>query len=402
MSNKISFLVFVNVILSYLVLANAIFAEEKKTAALAPMASLGNYDEAEKRIVFNSLQESLSKYYTLTSQKMYEIAEEEAFQVMDADECTEEQCIAIIQELLQVEYFFKFEIIKSGNFQQMKISRIDVDNNRDVRTATCDDCDISRTNSKVDDLVKSVSKEFKIQEKKVVGIDKNNEKTEVLADKKGGKELIEFLYLPHWERKRCNDYFNTDNFYGAEKYLLFMPYGVNRITGELVEDHDEHLKLINEGNLIGGIYKEGDDLRTMRYISSSTSSYVYLYTYLPSLTSNTDCYETVKQKNVTKRFIKINKKVLQVQISRGKGDHLEALSSVLGCTKSGRNTFNNLIKKNYSKIYNISTYPEIEARSTMFKVKKIINSDPWLKGNCNGYSPINLIATSELEFLRIL
>ena len=41
---------------------------------------------------------------------MYEKAEEEAFQQMDADECTEDQCIAIIQELLQVEEFFNLEI----------------------------------------------------------------------------------------------------------------------------------------------------------------------------------------------------------------------------------------------------------------------------------------------------
>ena len=39
---------------------------------------------------------------------------------MDSDECPEEQCIAIIQELLQVEYFFQFKIIKSGNFLLVK------------------------------------------------------------------------------------------------------------------------------------------------------------------------------------------------------------------------------------------------------------------------------------------
>ena len=146
-----------------LMVSNVTFAQEKPTAALSPMGALGELDEIEKRIFFNSLQESLSKYYTLTSQKMYEKAEEEAFQVMDADECNEDQCIAIIQELLQVEYFFMYEILQSGNFQQMKITRVDIDGNRDVRTTTCEDCNISKTNSKVDDLVQSVFKEFEIQ-----------------------------------------------------------------------------------------------------------------------------------------------------------------------------------------------------------------------------------------------
>jgi len=74
------------------------FAQEKKTAALAPLGSMGDLDEIQKRVIFNTLQESLSKYFILSSQKMYEKAEEEAFQQMDANECTEDQCIAIIQE----------------------------------------------------------------------------------------------------------------------------------------------------------------------------------------------------------------------------------------------------------------------------------------------------------------
>ena len=372
-----------------LLISNLTFAQEKQTAALAPMGSMGDLNEVEKRIIFNSLQESLSKYYKLTSQKMYEKAEEEAFQVMDSDECTEEQCIAIIQELLQVEYFFMFEILKSGNFQQLKITRIDIDSNRDVRTATCEDCNISQTNSKVDDLVKSVSKEFKIQEKGVAGVNRNLDSQEVLAEERGAKELE-----PFWEKQSCKESFNTNNFYGAEKYIISRPYGVNRITGKLVEDHDEHLRLIKEGNLIGSDESDTeDDLNNMRYISSSSSHVVFVYSYLPSLSSNSNCYETLKQNTVAKRFIKINKQVLQVQISRGKGDHLDALYSILGCTLSVKDDMSKLIKKNYETIYNKSTYPEIEARSIMFEVNKIINSDPWLMGHCNGYSPVNVVAT---------
>ena len=38
----------------------------------------------------------------------------------------------------------------------------------------------------------------------------------------------------------------------------------------------------------------------------------------------------------------------------------------------------------------------------MFELNKIINSDPWLAGNCNGYSPVNVVASRELEYLGIL
>ena len=91
-----------------IIFTGSLEAQEKETAALAPLASMGDLDEIQKNIVYNSLQESLSKFYKLTSIKMYEKAEEEAFQQMDAIECTEAQCIALIQELLQVELFFIF------------------------------------------------------------------------------------------------------------------------------------------------------------------------------------------------------------------------------------------------------------------------------------------------------
>ena len=190
-----------------LLISNLTFAQEKQTAALAPMGSLGDLNEVEKRIIFNSLQESLSKYYTLTSQKMYEKAEEEAFQVMDSDECTEEQCIAIIQELLQVEYFFMFEILKSGNFQQLKITRIDIDSNRDVRTATCEDCNISKTNSKVDDLVQSVFKEFKIRKTDVADEKSNLDSQEALVEKASAMAYWEMIKDSN-DKNKFKDFIN--------------------------------------------------------------------------------------------------------------------------------------------------------------------------------------------------
>jgi hypothetical protein len=99
------------------------------------------------------------------------------------------------------------------------------------------------------------------------------------------------------------------------------------------------------------------------------------------------------------KFIKFNKLFMQEEFSKGKGDHLDALYSILGCTHSVKDELNKLIKINYAKMYNKSTYPEIEARSIMFEVNKIINSDPWLMGHCNGYSPVNVVATRESEYL---
>ena len=117
---------------------------------------MGEMDEIQKRIVFNRVQESLSKFYNLTSQKMYEKAEEEAFQQLDADECTEDQCIAIIQELLQVEEFFNLEILSTRNYSQMKLTKIDLDSNRVVRTIAFNNCGFQEITDNVEDLVESI------------------------------------------------------------------------------------------------------------------------------------------------------------------------------------------------------------------------------------------------------
>ena len=170
------------------------------------------------------------------------------------------------------------------------------------------------------------------------------------------------------------------------------------MNGKLVESGEEADSLEKNLNLVGGTGGEVDYIRWPALIS-----FVYTFpAYTSSYLSNTQCYETNKNNNVAKKFIKFNKLVMQEEFSKGKGDHLEALYSILGCTHSVKNDLNKLIKKNYETIYNKSTYPEIEARSIMFEVNKIINSDPWLMGHCNGYSPVNVVATRESEFFGIL
>jgi len=144
---------------------------------------------------------------------------------------------------------------------------------------------------------------------------------------------------------------------------------------------------------------DGTDPEFLRLMSITSSPYVFVFGYGFSITSNTNCYETNKQNGVAKRFFKFNKFVMQEEFSKGKGDHLDALYSILGCTHSVKDELNKLIKMNYETIFNKSSYPEIEARSILFEVNKIINSDPWLMGHCNGYSPVNVVATRESEYV---
>ena len=149
-------------ILFFVQILGTSYAQEKGMAALTPMGALGKFSEMEKQIIFNSLQESLSTRYTLSSQKSYEAAETQAFEELDYDECTEDQCFALIQQILQVDNLFLFNMTREGNFTQLSLTRVDLDSQRLVRTSSCADCNIEQLNTKVEELVMKLIAEDQI------------------------------------------------------------------------------------------------------------------------------------------------------------------------------------------------------------------------------------------------
>ena len=94
--------------------------------------------------------EVVSNDFDLISQEEYERAEEEVFQQMDFEECTEDQCIKMIQEILQVENMYKIQLIKDENDIQVSLTYIDLDKKL-VKTDFCEDC-------KTSDLIKMINK----------------------------------------------------------------------------------------------------------------------------------------------------------------------------------------------------------------------------------------------------
>ncbi len=132
------------------------FAVEKEQAALGPMGSLGAFSETEKQILYTSLQEFLSTQYTLASQKSFERAMTEAFEELEYDECTEDQCFALIQQILQVDNLFLFNINREGSFTQLSLTRVNLDSQRLVSTAYCEGCGMGQLNAKVEGLVRKI------------------------------------------------------------------------------------------------------------------------------------------------------------------------------------------------------------------------------------------------------
>ncbi len=122
-------------------------------AGLAPLGVLGDFSEVDQNILFLTLQENLSLHFTLASQKAFEQAREVAFEEMDYEECTEDQCFAIIQQVLQVDYLFLFNISRSNDFTQLSLTGINRDSARVVRTATCEGCSLAQLNEKISEVV---------------------------------------------------------------------------------------------------------------------------------------------------------------------------------------------------------------------------------------------------------
>ena len=138
------------------------YAQEKQKACLAPMGALGDISEMQKQIIFNSLQESLSTQYVLASQKAFEAAQTQAFDELEYDECTEDQCFALIQQILQVDNLFLFNMTREGNFTQLSLTRVDLDSQRLVRTSSCVECNIEQLNNNVNELVVKIFDEDQI------------------------------------------------------------------------------------------------------------------------------------------------------------------------------------------------------------------------------------------------
>ena len=150
------------IIFVFIQILNVAYAQEKQNSSLAPMGALGDISEIQQQIIFNSLQDSLSTRYFLASQKAFEAAQVQAFDELEYDECTEDQCFALIQQILQVDNLFLFNMTREGNYTQLSLTRIDLDSQRLVRTSSCVECNIEQLNNKVDELVLEIFDEDQI------------------------------------------------------------------------------------------------------------------------------------------------------------------------------------------------------------------------------------------------
>ena len=108
------------ILFSILLFTVQVFAEsERPQAIVIPISSMGGVTKSQKQILQNTLEDNLKSYFTLISQELFEQAQEKAFEELDYEECTEDQCIMLIQEMLQVENVFHLQVIREGKDTQL-------------------------------------------------------------------------------------------------------------------------------------------------------------------------------------------------------------------------------------------------------------------------------------------
>ena len=74
---------------------------------------------------------------------------------MEYEECTEDKCIMMIQEMLQVENLFVLQVIGEGENTQMSLKWVGLDDKR-VKTDICKGCDTFELNERVEGLVRKL------------------------------------------------------------------------------------------------------------------------------------------------------------------------------------------------------------------------------------------------------
>ncbi len=138
-----------------LILPFALGAQEKTRAALAPVAALGEIPDAQRTLIYNSLRGELSSKYELVSATDYDDAEAQAFSELEAEECTAENCVRLVQEFLQLESLFVLQLTEVNRLFQISLTEYLLGTNRTV-TNECSGCDANELLNRI----RQVSRNF--------------------------------------------------------------------------------------------------------------------------------------------------------------------------------------------------------------------------------------------------
>ena len=99
-----------------------------------------------------TLESALDDHFAIVPKDLFEEAQEKAFEELDYEECTEEQCIMMIKEILQVENAFQLVLMEEDGDTQISLTWNDLDQKR-VEVDFCEGCKTKQLIRSINDLV---------------------------------------------------------------------------------------------------------------------------------------------------------------------------------------------------------------------------------------------------------
>ena len=107
-----------------------------------------------------TLESQLDKHFDIVPKDLFEEAQENAFEELDYEECTEEQCIMMIKEILQVENSFQLVLMEEDGDTQISLTWNDLDKKR-VEEDYCEGCKTKELRNTVTGLIEKLIVESK-------------------------------------------------------------------------------------------------------------------------------------------------------------------------------------------------------------------------------------------------
>ena len=145
------------------VLSSPLFDQsEKPQTIIVPTGSFGEISEVRKKMLEKTLESKLDDYFAIVSKDLFEEAQEQAFQEMESDECTEEQCIRMIKDILQVENSFQMVLMVDEENTQISLTWNDLDQKR-VEVDYCEGCKIKQLTQSIEGLVDKMFDTYKVK-----------------------------------------------------------------------------------------------------------------------------------------------------------------------------------------------------------------------------------------------
>ena len=146
---------------------------------------MGDVSDTRKQILQNTLTDELKKHFRIVPQEKYEQVLEQVFEELEYEECTEDQCIMRVQELLQVENVFNLQVIGEGKDTQLNLKWITLDEKRNEEDY-CRSCGTFELREMIGGLVEKLVGEKKVEPVVVV------EKRKIVVVEKKEMKVINF------------------------------------------------------------------------------------------------------------------------------------------------------------------------------------------------------------------